>query len=238
MVGGLKLTDTMIRFWFWVCFSKMCSPSRAGKEFPQIMKIQKCLDLIDCTRVLPISICTFDSKDTPDAFKHVPTWFKRPRDRKYGLGTRGCKLMCIASMCILWSFTQDLSWCKACVAWGGALAPGDTISADDTSIFTHLWTHWYAMQFINYVLISYLWFSDYWLLEPQISMGLRGPMGSKPPSARRAAGGRRLVAGGGGIPTLQINLVCYLRIRCHFINKMKHNGFERLHLSLCIYTYI
>jgi len=32
--------------------------------------------------ILPISICNFDAKNTPDAFKHVPGLFWKLRDRK------------------------------------------------------------------------------------------------------------------------------------------------------------
>jgi len=48
----------------------------------QLCKIPKCSDLIDFLMILPISICKFDAKHTPDAFKHIPDPFWRLRDRK------------------------------------------------------------------------------------------------------------------------------------------------------------
>ena len=52
-------------------------PQGLAKEFPQFVKIHKCLNLIDCTMVLPIFTCKFDVKNTPDAFQHVPDMFRR-----------------------------------------------------------------------------------------------------------------------------------------------------------------
>jgi len=59
----------------WVRFSKMDFPRRAGKRIPKIVKSQKCSELIDFLMILPIPICKFDAKNTPDAFKHVPDLF-------------------------------------------------------------------------------------------------------------------------------------------------------------------
>ena len=53
----------------------MCSPEALTKELPQMLKIIKCLDSIDCTMILTISTCKFDAQNTPDAFKHIPDLF-------------------------------------------------------------------------------------------------------------------------------------------------------------------
>jgi len=35
-------------------------------------KTNKCLDLIECTVLVTLSACTFDAKNSIDAFEHVP----------------------------------------------------------------------------------------------------------------------------------------------------------------------
>ena len=63
----------------WALASKQEAPH------PSVLKcskLQKCLDLIACKLVLTISTSKLDAKDTPDAFKHVPDLFWRPRGRK------------------------------------------------------------------------------------------------------------------------------------------------------------
>ena len=67
------IKQQLARFSFWVRFVKHVLPEGLAKEIPQIVKIRKCLDLIDCAMVSPIS--TFDAKNTSDAFKHVPDLF-------------------------------------------------------------------------------------------------------------------------------------------------------------------
>ena len=83
----------MVRFSFWVRFSKKRSPRRARKRTPLNDKIPKCLDLIDCTMVLPISKCKFDAKQIPDAFQHVPDLFWRARARKIGFRDPATKML-------------------------------------------------------------------------------------------------------------------------------------------------
>ena len=56
---------------FWVCFFlHFVLPERLANELPEIVKILKCLDLIDCIMVLPISICKHTRliSTTPDFF--------------------------------------------------------------------------------------------------------------------------------------------------------------------------
>jgi len=60
----------------------MYFPRRAGKRTPKIVKSQNVQILFDFPMILPISICKFDAKNTPDAFKHAPDLFWRLRDRK------------------------------------------------------------------------------------------------------------------------------------------------------------
>ena len=64
--------------------SKICFPEGLAKEIPNIVKIAKCWDLIDCAMVLPmISTCKFIAKHTPDAFEHFPDLFcKAPGPEK------------------------------------------------------------------------------------------------------------------------------------------------------------
>ena len=67
---------------FWVCFSKIYVPQKAGKKNTQNCKIPKCSDLVDFRMMLPISICEFDAEHILDAFKHVPSLFRMLRDWK------------------------------------------------------------------------------------------------------------------------------------------------------------
>ncbi len=60
---------------FGYIFRIHVSPTWLAQGLPQIVKIPRCLDLIDCTMVLPIATCKFYSKNIPDAFKHVPDLF-------------------------------------------------------------------------------------------------------------------------------------------------------------------
>jgi len=52
-------------------FENVFSP-KGWQKNSRNCKIPKCSDLIDFLMILPISICKFDAKHTPDAFKHVP----------------------------------------------------------------------------------------------------------------------------------------------------------------------
>jgi len=73
----LKKLDTFVSFSFFVLgafFEKVFSP-KGWQKNSQNCKIPKCSDLIDFQMILPISICKFDAKNTPDAFKHVPDLF-------------------------------------------------------------------------------------------------------------------------------------------------------------------
>jgi len=56
-------------------FSEMCCPRTPGKRTPKLEKRPNCLDIIDGATVLHTSICKFNAKNTPDAFKHVPDLF-------------------------------------------------------------------------------------------------------------------------------------------------------------------
>ena len=53
-------------------FRKCVLPEGLAKTPPNMMKLPTCLDLIDYTMVLTISICKFDAENTPNAFKHAP----------------------------------------------------------------------------------------------------------------------------------------------------------------------
>jgi len=56
--------------------AKCVHPEGLAKELPEMRKVPKCLGSIENTRVLPISTCNFyATKNTPDAFKHVPDRF-------------------------------------------------------------------------------------------------------------------------------------------------------------------
>jgi len=63
--------NTMVRFLFGVrmrfffFFSIVCSPRTVGERTPQIIKLQNCLDSIDCTMALPISLYKFYAKKHP-----------------------------------------------------------------------------------------------------------------------------------------------------------------------------
>jgi len=72
-------------------FENVLSPKGWQKE-SRNCKIPKCLDLIDFQMILPIVICKFDAKNTPDAFKHVPDLFWRLRDRKHTTNTKPQKI--------------------------------------------------------------------------------------------------------------------------------------------------
>ena len=70
---------------FLMHFAKMCSPRRAGKRTPPppMLKIIKCLAVIDCTMVLPIPTFKFN------ACEHVPNLFRsapEPENRVQGMG--------------------------------------------------------------------------------------------------------------------------------------------------------
>ena len=53
-------------------FSENVLSPKGSQKNSQNCKIPKCSDLIDFQMILPISICKFDAKNIPDAFKHVP----------------------------------------------------------------------------------------------------------------------------------------------------------------------
>jgi len=74
-VHGTNPISENQHFLFWGGLSKMCSPRRAGKRPPKIVKIQKCLDLIGDTMVLPLSTYKIDAKNIPDTFRPVPDLF-------------------------------------------------------------------------------------------------------------------------------------------------------------------
>ena len=65
----------MLKTIFGCVFRKCILPEGLAKEPPKMLKIPKCLDFVDYPLVLTISICKFDAKTTPDAFKHVPDPF-------------------------------------------------------------------------------------------------------------------------------------------------------------------
>jgi len=62
----------MVRFSCWRVFRKCVLPEELVKEFLDVLKIPRCLDLNDSIMVLPMSICKFDAKNIPNAFEHVP----------------------------------------------------------------------------------------------------------------------------------------------------------------------
>jgi len=73
----LKKLDSFLSFSFFVLgafFENVFSP-KGWQKNSQNCKIPKCSDLIDFHMILPISICKFDAKHIPDAFKHVPDLF-------------------------------------------------------------------------------------------------------------------------------------------------------------------
>ena len=72
-----KTTDFINRntvFLVGAFFENVFSP-KGWQKNSQNCKIPKCSDLIDFPMILPISICNFDAKHVPDAFKHVPGLF-------------------------------------------------------------------------------------------------------------------------------------------------------------------
>ena len=67
----------MVRFSFWVHFSKCVLPERLTKELPEIARIPKYLDLIDRTVVSPpISTCKIDA--TKKQMHDLKTGFRDP----------------------------------------------------------------------------------------------------------------------------------------------------------------
>ena len=54
------------------CIFRKCVLPGGLAELLEIVRMFQFLALIDCTMVLPISTCTFDATNTPDAFKQVP----------------------------------------------------------------------------------------------------------------------------------------------------------------------
>ena len=81
-----KLTRGLNVFQIWIIniwcllrfgcvFRKCVLPEGLAKELPEMMKIPKSLDLIDCTMVLTMSTCEFDAESAPDAIKHIPDLF-------------------------------------------------------------------------------------------------------------------------------------------------------------------
>jgi len=72
----------MVRICLGAFFKHVFSPNGWQKN-SQNCKIQKCSDLIHCPMVLPISICKFDVKNTPQMYSNTsPTCFEGPRGRK------------------------------------------------------------------------------------------------------------------------------------------------------------
>jgi len=73
----LKKLDIVLSFSFFVlgAFSENVFSPKGWQKNSQSCKIPKCSDLIDFLMILPISICKFDAKHIPDAFKHVPGLF-------------------------------------------------------------------------------------------------------------------------------------------------------------------
>jgi len=60
---------------FLLYLGKCVFPEELAKELPNKLKIPKCVDVIACTMILPISTCKQNAKNTPYAFKHVPHLF-------------------------------------------------------------------------------------------------------------------------------------------------------------------
>ena len=54
---------------------KCVHPEGLAKELPKMVKILKCLGLIDSAMVITISICKFDANNIPDVFKHITDLF-------------------------------------------------------------------------------------------------------------------------------------------------------------------
>jgi len=83
-----KLILTIVGFSFCALRNVFC-PKGSQKYLLQIVKIPKCLDLIDWTMVLPMPTWNFNAKNIPDASKHVPTCFEGPWGRKIGFRAPG-----------------------------------------------------------------------------------------------------------------------------------------------------
>ena len=73
----LNKLSSFLRFAMFVLgsFSENVFSPKGWQKNSQNCKIPKCSDLHDILMILPISICNFDAKTTPDAFKHVPDLF-------------------------------------------------------------------------------------------------------------------------------------------------------------------
>jgi len=85
-----------------------------------MVKIRKCLHLIDCPIFLLISTCEFDAQNTPNQLNTSPTYFEGPQDRKIGFRDPGpentIQLMlnyvhhqCI-NICYFYVFFVFLAW--------------------------------------------------------------------------------------------------------------------------------
>jgi len=74
-------------------FRKGVLPEGLAKEPPQKMKILNYSNNIGYTIISTNSTWNFDTKNTSDAFKHVPTNFEGTRGRKSGSGTRRWKTL-------------------------------------------------------------------------------------------------------------------------------------------------
>jgi len=74
-------------FVFGVSFENVFSPKGWQMMSPKL-KIQKCLDLIDCTMVFTISTCKFDAK-LPRCIQTSPTCFAWPKGRKISFRATG-----------------------------------------------------------------------------------------------------------------------------------------------------
>jgi len=108
------------RFSFFVLdafFENVFSP-KGWQKNSQNCLIPKCSDLIDFPMVLPIFICKFDTKDIPDAFKHVPDLFWRLRDWKTRTNTQNLKQIKLAPKKQLGVCSMGLNglqlFCKCC----------------------------------------------------------------------------------------------------------------------------
>jgi len=75
--------NIMVRCSFWLRFTKMCSPRRAGNipNSPKDTNPQM-FGFIDCTMISNMSTCKFDAKNTTDEFKHMPDLFWKAPGRK------------------------------------------------------------------------------------------------------------------------------------------------------------
>jgi len=50
-------------------------PEGLAKEAPKIMKLNECLDILDCTMVLNLPTGNLDATNTTDSLKHIPDLF-------------------------------------------------------------------------------------------------------------------------------------------------------------------